>query len=372
MSTSTTSLPNNITMSQGCYERDNVSTQVSKHNPTHSSKALDYRSASLKEMLDDLDALQGSSTAPAPPVSKGAERGPVLYNQCGPPWLKPEEREKYPRTKQPRCNIKYLDWNISDPDYKPLHYTRNECLDNPPAGFKRAIECDYEDYGLYEYNKYDGVKGIDRESYTGRYQIDARGRPLNPLGRTGIEGNGLLFYGGPNKAADPIVATYIRDENGQIALTKDYLPRAKFVSIFRDKDFEWAIPGGMRQPGTSVSKTLIAEFGEEALATLEKTPENRKKAEEEVGKFFQNGIVIFKGQVKDPRNTDNAWIETDAELFFDETGETTGKFKLKAGDDAIKVQWTEITPDLKLFASHKDFILLAYEEIVRIYKRTHA
>ena len=354
MSTSITSLLNNIT----------------------SSEAIDYSTASLKEMLDDLCASQASSTAPAPPVSKSEERGLVheRYNQCGPPWLKPEEREKYPRTKQPRCNIEYLDWNVPDPNYKPLHYTRDECLDNPPNGVKRAIECDYEDYRLYEkeYNRYDCVKGIDRESYTGPYQIDARGRPLNPLGRTGIEGNGLLFYGGVSKAADPIVATYIFNADNSIALTKEGLPRAKFVSIFRAKDLEWAIPGGMRQPGTSVSKTLIAEFGEEAMATLEKTPENRKKAEEEVGKFFQNGTVIFKGQVKDPRNTDNAWIETDAELFFDETGETTGKFKLKAGDDAIKVQWTEITPDLKLFASHKDFMMLAYEEIVRIYKRTHA
>lgn len=36
------------------------------------------------------------------------------------------------------------------------------------------------------------------------------GRPLNPLGRTGLKGRGLLGRWGPNHAADPIVTRWKR------------------------------------------------------------------------------------------------------------------------------------------------------------------
>ena len=42
-------------------------------------------------------------------------------------------------------------------------------------------------------------------------------------------------------------------------------PILKFVSIFRKKDSEWAIPGGMVDPGENISQTLKREFAEEAL-----------------------------------------------------------------------------------------------------------
>lgn len=38
------------------------------------------------------------------------------------------------------------------------------------------------------------------------YQIDSSGRPLNPIGRTGISGRGFLGRWGPNHAADPVVS----------------------------------------------------------------------------------------------------------------------------------------------------------------------
>lgn len=53
------------------------------------------------------------------------------------------------------------------------------------------------------FNKLDGK--VDRRSHEGSYAIDSEGRPLNPHGRTGIVGRGLLGRWGPNHAADPIV-----------------------------------------------------------------------------------------------------------------------------------------------------------------------
>ncbi len=46
----------------------------------------------------------------------------------------------------------------------------------------------------------------NRLSYEGQIHIDAStGLPLNPRGRTGMTGRGLLYNWGPNHAADPIV-----------------------------------------------------------------------------------------------------------------------------------------------------------------------
>ena len=40
---------------------------------------------------------------------------------------------------------------------------------------------------------------------------------------------------------------------------------------------------------------------------------------------------IYRGYVDDPRNTDNAWMETIAMNFHDNRGDSVAKFKLHAG-----------------------------------------
>ena len=49
-------------------------------------------------------------------------------------------------------------------------------------------------------------------------------------------------------------------------------------------------------------------------------------------------------------------METIACNFHDETGNLIGSFELKGGDDATHAQWIELNSNLKLFASHSDFL----------------
>lgn len=49
-------------------------------------------------------------------------------------------------------------------------------------------------------------------------------------------------------------------------------------------------------------------------------------------------------------------METTAYNFHDETGDIVGDLKLHAGDDAVGVQWVDVTPELNLYASHKDIV----------------
>jgi ADP-ribose pyrophosphatase len=90
----------------------------------------------------------------------------------------------------------------------------------------------------------------------------------------------------------------------------------------------------MVDPGEAVSVTCKREFGEEALNSEGVSAEEKHKIEAQVNDLFKHGVELYKGYVDDPRNTDNAWMETVAMNFHDESGDIFSKFKLHAGDDA--------------------------------------
>ena len=63
----------------------------------------------------------------------------------------------------------------------------------------------------------------------------------------------------------------------------------EFIAINRASSGEWAIPGGMCEPGESQLDASIREFFEEALNSL-KESENNKKS---MGKIFLNILKYF-------------------------------------------------------------------------------
>ncbi|XP_030751627.1 ADP-ribose pyrophosphatase, mitochondrial [Sitophilus oryzae] len=237
-------------------------------------------------------------------------------------------------------------WFVNFADYKPLDYDSksltNKAWADPPIGPSFNPK----------WNELDN--NINRKSHMGNYEIKD-GRPLNPKGRTGLRGRGVLGRWGPNHAADPIVTRWKMDGNKQV-LSSTNKPILQFCAIQRKDCGQWAIPGGMVDPGENISQTLKREFMEEALNSLECSEEEKKQNEEMLKAFFSKGTEIYKGYVDDPRNTDNAWIETVAVNFHDENSSLVGKFPLKAGDDAANVRWMDISGDLNLYACHLDFI----------------
>jgi hypothetical protein len=79
-------------------------------------------------------------------------------------------------------------------------------------------------------------------------------------------------------------------------------------------------------------------------------------------KGFNAGYEVYRGYVDDPRNTDNAWMETVATNFQDETGDFVGKLNFQAGDDASKVTWLDIHRELPLYANHLNFIQVVVDK----------
>ncbi|XP_075993162.1 ADP-ribose pyrophosphatase, mitochondrial [Genypterus blacodes] len=242
-----------------------------------------------------------------------------------------------------------VSWLQVWPQYNPVSHT-------DPAVTKKPTWADPDISSFSpKFNTVDG--GVDRTSFKGSYTLE-NGKPLNPLGRTGLAGRGLLGRWGPNHAADPIVTRWKVDAKGakvQHSVSKQ--PVLQFVSIKRKDCGEWAIPGGMVDAGEQVSLTLQREFSEEALNSLETAPSDRAKVHERITTLFNSaGFQVYKGYVDDPRNTDNAWMETVAINFHDETGTSVSELPLQAGDDAGQVCWVDVDSSFPLYASHSHFL----------------
>ena len=80
----------------------------------------------------------------------------------------------------------------------------------------------------------------------------------------------------------------------------------------------------------------------------------------QVDKLFRDGRVVYRGYVDDPRNTDNAWMETTA-FHFHCGPELGGMLQLNAGDDASKAMWLDVDPEKEpkyvyLYASHREWV----------------
>ncbi|WAR03096.1 NUDT9-like protein [Mya arenaria] len=251
--------------------------------------------------------------------------------------------EVYPRTQDVKRFIVPDDkvpWSVDFPEYDPIDYTSKSVASQP-------VWADSPDPATITFNCIDKSCNSDRRSNEGNYQV-INGCPRNPRGRTGCKGRGTLGKWGPNHAADPIVTRWQRDSNNEI-VKQDGKPVLEFVAVQRRDNGEWALPGGMVDAGENRTATLTREFGEEALNSIDATPERKAQIQKLLTEFFKNGKTIYKGYVDDPRNTDNAWMETKAMNFHDEQGTSVG-------DDAADVKWMPIHKGLKLYASHIDFI----------------
>uniref|UniRef100_G3MM24 Nudix hydrolase domain-containing protein n=1 Tax=Amblyomma maculatum TaxID=34609 RepID=G3MM24_AMBMU len=257
---------------------------------------------------------------------------------------------KYPGTDVLRLPVPddKVAWTVEWPEYKPPSYSI------PGLASKPWADPEIGSHFCPSWNTLDGT--VDRRSHEGAYAVQD-GRPQNPHGRTGLSGRGRLGRWGPNHAADPLVTRWKRDSAGSVVMNEcSRLPVLQFVAIARRDSGEWAIPGGMVDPGELVSATLRREFCEEAMNSLSMSEQDKRSLEKSLELFFSKGIEVYKGYVDDPRNTDNAWMETVAFNFHDENGNITGKFSLEAGDDAAKVRWTDIDKELCLYASHSDLV----------------
>ena len=156
----------------------------------------------------------------------------------------------------------------------------------------------------------------------GKILFGGDGVPLNPRGRTGLRGRGLLGQWGANHAADPIVTR-----------REPLTGTMQVLAIKRRLTGEWSLPGGMVKAGDSVSATVNRMLGlsngdakpGSSLAVHRRASTGRevfiaplakqKDFDEAVQALLRSGVDVYSGYVDDQRNTDNAWVESRAVHF---------------------------------------------------------
>eukprot|EP00300_Choanocystis_sp_HF-7_P009064 c16247_g1_i4.p1 GENE.c16247_g1_i4~~c16247_g1_i4.p1 ORF type:complete len:229 (+),score=24.63 c16247_g1_i4:1-687(+) len=183
-----------------------------------------------------------------------------------------------------------IPWSVTWPDYKPTNYTADVVRKaNRLTVVGGWADPEFEDLEPTELRR--------RITYCDRIRLDQSGCPLNPIGRTGMRGRGLLGKWGPNHAADPIVTRMNPITNS-----------LEMVAIQRTDTFEWAIPGGMVDAGEQVSQTLKREFGEEAMSSTGMTPHELEEWKVQLDHLFHSGEEVFKG-------SEPAFVELDRLLI---------------------------------------------------------
>jgi ADP-ribose pyrophosphatase len=280
----------------------------------------------------------------------------------------------YPGSDLVRLEPLVVDWSQTCPGYHPRDYTDSSVFANhrtdaaQTAGQLTALR----------FNEMDGT--IDRRSHEGVYDVSpADHRPLCPLGRTGIRGRGLFCHWGPNHAVHILISRWAREVDGTMKI-QDQRPVLEFLALKHPVTKEHYLPGVFVRPGepllTAIERALHLAARGVAGAVAGTDPEKGKLSTMKLGNGLEPGtadaalhgvtadvlvvgssahtaalvddgveesgldgvdeaiielmelvvdqevarIEIYRGALEDPRNTDNAWLETVALNFHDETG----------------------------------------------------
>ena len=221
----------------------------------------------------------------------------------------------------------HLTWNCVYPGYFPEYYVHPDVLK-----FDQSIDpngwADPEDI-----NQVTDLKA--RRSFTGDLLYDPEGRPLNPKGRTGIIGRGLLGKWGPNFAADPVVTRLN-------PITSDL----EVLLIKREGTHQWGLPGAiildMETPWQAAGRSL------------------KQKTNLELD--FHDAKILCQMAISDFRNTDHAWMESTA-LFLHLEEAAVRNTRLREGNQVEDVAWVQIVPEVlnHLYANHSEIIIKALE-----------
>ncbi len=213
-------------------------------------------------------------------------------------------------------------WHVELPDYHPPGFTAEEVLANDRTS-KPGAWADPADPHL--------VAGLrERPSLGGRMIMASGGRPLNPAGRTGLHGRGVLGKWGPNPAVDPLV-TRINPWNGDL----------ECLLVKRRDTREWSLPGTLlldsENPVQGAGRAVRMKTG--------------------LGLDFSKARDLGWMQVDDFRNTDNAWIETTG-LHYHLDADESRNLAPETGATVADADWVPLSIEVckGLFANHVEMV----------------
>uniref|UniRef100_A0A8D2MHH3 Transient receptor potential cation channel subfamily M member 2 n=1 Tax=Zonotrichia albicollis TaxID=44394 RepID=A0A8D2MHH3_ZONAL len=238
-------------------------------------------------------------------------------------------------------------WEVDFPLYDPPSYS----AEHKDMAVQDPFSLSLESLLKINYNTMDGL--IDRQSFHGLYTVQD-GLPLNPMGRTGLRGRGRLHCFGPNHALHPVVT------RGRGVTPETWKSLKKMLEVLVAQyplSDVWALPGG--GPAGHCPTQPQGALREVLRALLRCHPHAQ----------------VHKGYLDDPRNTDNAWVETVAiSVHFDtqhdlemkrlnsphlHSHSPTGLCCMQWGrgcDPELCIRWQVLDKRIPLHANHKELL----------------
>lgn len=226
-------------------------------------------------------------------------------------------------------------WSVSWPGYAPVEITPPELRAEALA---RCVPGWAEGHATPE-----GVSDWPRRQAEALvpFELDGRGWPLHPQGRTGRTGRNLGRWG-ENAAADPIVVAGTGTQRRVLLIT-------------RDDVHQEAIPGGMVDPDETAPAALVRELREETGVDL----------------AGHRPVILGRGIVDDWRQSDHAWVASTSALY-----QLPAIVPAAGADDALDATWWPFgslaqldaavtAAGRTLYAAHRPLLLNALDYLTR-------
>lgn len=312
-----------------------------------------------------------------------------------------------------RAAVHEVSWDREDATYNPVRHTDRAVLHtrradpNLTRNQRRRYDGQLED--VLHFNQLDG--DVDRRSHEGRYDLGADGLPRNPHGRTGLRGRGLYNLWGPNHAVHVLISRWSRETvDGETRVRVEDGRPVLEVMVLNDADIgQQCLPSVFVRPGEEPASAIerameYARKGQAGTAPLtggisgssgtksalggtdtdRNTGPARKDSKDSNAsdaslygaspeeplhaqaaqlvrqRIFRNEIAnvqLHSGLLDDPRNTDNAWIETLAINYHDDAGLLNGiEFSDPSLPGTSPVQWMRATADTTLCTEQQQLL----------------
>ncbi len=202
-----------------------------------------------------------------------------------------------------RISIDVAPWAVECPDYDPPHHVEPDVLENDRSRTSGGW-ADPEDFEQVR----DTVIVGESQSR------DEVGHPLNPRGRTGLAGRGMLGRWGANPAVSAVVT--------RLNAAADSI---EILVGRREHQLGLSLPRGFLFPGESaddgISRILMEESGYQCAV--------------------KSGEILFDEYYYDPRQTDHSWVELCAYFFHPDFAMETGSLKPTSAFD--EVEWRPLS-----------------------------
>ncbi|XP_057307881.1 transient receptor potential cation channel subfamily M member 7-like isoform X2 [Hydractinia symbiolongicarpus] len=188
-------------------------------------------------------------------------------------------------------------------------------------------------------------------------------RPRNPLGRSGLVGKGLLKTFGSNEIVETIVTRWKPGLTG-IELGANGLKILQVLVIKEIKSGTINIPIG---PVTKCESHKSEELIPPILSTLfhidilndenlRLDDERKRYYTEKCEEILSKKEKLYDGAIEDPRNTDDAWIESVVINYHDQDGRVISKYLESKYASDLHLEWMDISSKIPLSWRYYDYL----------------